>query len=137
MCFDVEKGIGKSRTLPMRLLRRMAYWSFPLYGDESVSAPAYPQVTDQKLLGILQDVLLEVNNNGASMTTGQFTLQQLLNALNQASYEFQRDVGLVAEHIGFQGDTLNGLPVTPGQEQVQLPQDCMDVRRRAWISFAP
>ena len=102
-----------------------------------MSAPSYPAVTDKMLLGILQDILLEPNNQGVSMQTSQFTLSQLENALNQASYDFQRDVGLVAEHIGFQGDTLNGLPVTPGQEQVQLPQDCMDVRRRAWISFVP
>jgi hypothetical protein len=100
-----------------------------------MSAPSYPAVNDQIMLGRLQDMLLEVNNNGSSMSTGMYSLQQLINALNQASYDFQRDVGVVADHIGFQGDTLNGIPMTPNQEQVALPQDMMDVRRRAWISF--
>jgi hypothetical protein len=102
-----------------------------------MAAPSYPAITDQTILGWMQDALLEVNNSGASMTTAQFTMAQLIQALNQASLDFQRDTGVIAEHIGFQGDTLNGIPVAPGQEQVPMPQDMIDIRRRAWITLAP
>lgn len=100
-----------------------------------MSSPSYPATTDQTLLGRLQDVLLEPNNGGASLSTTQFSISQLVNSLNQASMDFQRDCGAVACHIGFQGDTNNGIAVVPNTELVPLPQDTMDVRRRAWIAF--
>lgn len=100
-----------------------------------MSAPTYPLITDQIMLGRLQDMMLEPNNGGVSMTTNQFSISQLINSLQQASLDFARDTGVVACHIGYQGDTVDGLAVTPAQETVDLPQDCMDVRRRAWISF--
>ena len=100
-----------------------------------MAAPLYPATTDQILLGRLQDVLMEPNNGGSSMSTNQFTTQQLINALQQASLDFQRDTGIVACHVGFQGAVIDGIPVSAGQEQVPLPQDCMDVRRRAWITL--
>ena len=99
--------------------------------------PAYPAVSDQTLLGRLQDTLLEPNNGGSSLATNQFSISQLINSLQQASLDFERDTGVVACHVGFQGDTLDGIQVSSGQEQVDLPQDCMDVRRSAWISFGP
>lgn len=100
-----------------------------------MSAPVYSAVTDAIILGYMQDALLEPNNNGASMYTNQITTQQMINALNQAQNDFQRDAGAVMCHVGAQGDTTNGIAVSAGAESVPLPQDCMDVRRRAWIAF--
>lgn len=87
------------------------------------------------MLGRLQDMLLEINNQGASLTTSQFTLAQLENALNQAQMDIVRDTGLINCHVGFAGDSYNGIGVVPQTELVPLPQDTMDIRRRAWISF--
>lgn len=87
------------------------------------------------MLGWLQDKLLEPNNGGASLSTTQFTLAQLENSLNQAQWDFVRDTGLITWHAGFNGDSNTGIEVTPNTEQVALPQDCMDVRRLAWIAY--
>ena len=98
-------------------------------------SPSYQAILDTTILGWMEDALLEPNNGGQNLATTQFSLQQLIDALNQASMEFQRDTGAVACHVGFWGDSLDGIPVTPNEEPVPLPQDMMDVRRRAWISF--
>ena len=100
-----------------------------------MSAPSYPQITDQTILGWVQDALLEPNNGGASLATVQFSVQQLINSANQSSWNLQRDTGCVSWHLGFNGDSLTGTNVTPGQEQVPLPQDSIDIRRLAWIGF--
>jgi len=98
-------------------------------------SPSYPACLDTQLLGWIQDAILEPNNGGQSLATNQFTISQLVNCVNQASLDLQRDTGIVAEHLGFEGDTLDGIGATPEEETIQLPQDMMDVRRRAWISF--
>ena len=85
----------------------------------------------------MQDAILEPNNDGQSMATSMFTLQQLINSLNQAQNDFQRDTGFVACHAGFSGDANSGINVSAGQEQVPLPQDCVDVRRLAWVGIGP
>ena len=100
-----------------------------------MSAPSYLGCTDQLLLGWLQDSLLEPNNGGQSMATNMFTIAQMINAIQQSSLDFQRDTGIVSCHAGYQGDTSSAIGVTPGTEQVQLPQDTMDVRRLAWIAY--
>ena len=101
-----------------------------------MSAPSYLNgVTDQTLLGVIQDSLLEVNNGGASMTTQQFQLAAVIDALNQAQMDFLREAGIVVNHLGYEGDSNSGLGTTPQVETVPLPQDCMDLRRAAWIAL--
>src|SRR5690348_5718659 len=107
-----------------------------------MAAPAYANLSDQDLLGIIQDRTLEPNNSGASMSTAQFgttaadSLTNVINALNQAQQDFQRDAGIVACHVGSSGDAVSGaIGVSAGVEKVDLPQDLMDTRRRAWIAY--
>ena len=100
-----------------------------------MSAPSYPATLDTTILGWLQDALLEPNDGGQTLATNQFAIQQLVNAIQQSSLDFQRDTGIVTCHAGFQGDTNSAIGVTPGTEQVPLPQDCVDVRRLAWIAY--
>lgn len=107
-----------------------------------MSAPSYANLVDQTLLGTIQDRTLEPNNSGASMLTAQFgttpadSLTNVINALNQAQQDFVRDSGLVVCHVGFRGDaSVSPIGVAANQEFVPLPQDLMDTRRRAWISY--
>jgi len=98
-------------------------------------APVYSAATDQTICNMVQSRLIEVANNGASMTTTQFTVAQLQAAVNQAQQDFMKDTGCVCYHYGYRGDADYSLGTTPGQEQVALPQDYMDARRMAFNSY--
>jgi hypothetical protein len=91
--------------------------------------------TDQDLLNVIEDRLLEVRNDGASVTSTQWVLADWITALNQAQRDFQKETAAVVTHLGFAGDSNNGIAVTPGTESIPMPQDCIEILRVAWIAY--
>ena len=93
--------------------------------------------TDQMVLGELQSQLLEVSNNGASVTSTMWSgISDFTTALNQAQNDWLKETGMVVSHLGYEdGSTNTGIGVVPGTEAVGLPQDCIDILRAAWIAY--
>lgn len=100
-----------------------------------------PSLTDQNLINLMQYLLMEPANTwtgtpGSSPGytwngTAQFTMSDLVGALQRKRDEFFLLTGMVLAYIG-------DLPATPPPVQtVQLPDTIIDVRRVAWKDLSP
>lgn len=81
-------------------------------------------ITDQQILGEIQDSLVEPNNSGASWASGMWTAAEVLNYFNNRQDQFLKETGILISR--------SALATTPNVNRQPLPTDCMFVQRLSW-----
>lgn len=77
-----------------------------------------------ELLEEIQMHLLETPNEGASWSSGIWTLTEVMNSLNRRISRFLMETGVLQEHTT--------IAVAANVDWVDLPSDLIDIRRVAW-----
>lgn len=103
----------------------------PFYDLISVLPTQYSyNVTDADLVALIQAHLLEPQGI-PWVGSNQFTLAQIVNALQTRRNQFLRDTGMVVTHLS---------PITAPAEnagRVQIPDNVIAIRRAAWGTVPP
>jgi hypothetical protein len=82
-------------------------------------------VTDQAILGEIQDSLGDTNNSGASWSSGEWTAGEVIALTNQRQRQFLRETGVVL--------TQTTITTNPNILRHNLPTDWVATRRVAWL----
>lgn len=82
-------------------------------------------MTDQELLGEIQDTLLEPNDGGLTFPSGLWTRQEVVDAVSDAQNQLLKATQL---QIGFAA-----IDVLAGQARVALPEDWLITWNVVWI----
>lgn len=94
--------------------------------------PALPATTYSvpvcELLDEIQFHMLEVANFGASMSSGLWTMTEVLNYINLRTYRFLLETGILQQRTT--------IPNAADNEVVNLPTDLIDIKRVAWTRGA-
>jgi hypothetical protein len=81
-------------------------------------------VTDQNVLNEIQQLLIETANNGASWSSGQWTVQEVINYLNQRQWDFLKQTALLMSRAT--------IPTNPNVTRQPLPSDWITTQRVVW-----
>jgi hypothetical protein len=83
-------------------------------------------ITDQELLGEIQEHLIEPNDGGASWPSSMWAVSEVLSYLNNRQNQFLKDTGILLSRAA--------LLTTPNVLRQPLPTDCMFTQRVVWQS---
>jgi hypothetical protein len=81
-------------------------------------------MTDQETLSELQYALIETVDGGATVSSGLWTVDEFIDALNSAQQWLMRELWPVV--------SVTTVPTVPNQPRHPLPQDWMETIRVAW-----
>lgn len=93
------------------------------WGTFGSDAPQF-DVTDQEVLNALQLSMLEPPDKGQTWPSGLWSLQEIVNYLNNRSRQFLSDTGITVA-IAYSGIVSN-------ESRFDLPDNLIDIRRVAW-----
>jgi hypothetical protein len=81
-------------------------------------------ITDQQLLGEIQEAMIEPNDGGATWPSQLWTASEVLSYLNNRQNQFLRDTGLLISRAQ--------IPTTPNVLRQPLPSDTMILQDLSW-----
>lgn len=85
-------------------------------------------VTDQQVLGEIQEALVEPNDSGATWPSGMWTSAEVLNYFNNRQNQFLKETGVLLTRVA--------LATTPNVNRQPLASDTMFLQRLVWKSSA-
>lgn len=81
-------------------------------------------ITDQQILGELQEAMVEPNDSGATWPSGLWTASEVITLLDNRQNQFLKETGILVSR--------SALATTPNVQRQPLPSDCMFVLRIVW-----
>lgn len=86
-------------------------------------------ITDQQVLGEIQDHLLEPNNSGASWASNKWTFDEVVALADSREKQFVKESGILLKHAALS-------VVLPQVTRHALPDDWIATQRAVWVSVA-
>lgn len=83
-------------------------------------------ITDQQVLGEIQDHLLEPNNSGVSWASGKWTADEVIALADSRQKQFMKESGILLKRATI-------LPVLPWVTRHPLPEDWIATQRAVWL----